>query len=179
MVPLPLPVMYPAHDKAKIQSMINLTAENLRIPAHAALCKAGKQPHQSSDSDFDEVVIPSPFLPIPGAIESCLMSSGCSFGLARSLSDAFLRAAHQINEGFQKTYDQSCKALAQQIPSQPCRLVRRLEHIRSIFERQYRDRILAAEQLALERAQAHRLAARATHTKPTFNQVIGDTYVTR
>jgi hypothetical protein len=101
-----------------------------------------------------------------------LISAGCFPGAARSLSDAFLRAAHQINDSYQTTYRKSYKALAQQMPSQPIRLSRRLDHVRSAFERQYRDRILAAEQLAMDRAQSYQPAARALHTKPAFNQVL-------
>jgi hypothetical protein len=154
----------------KLQCIIN-AAESLKLPAYAALRKAGKQP-QPDGPDMANLVIPSPFFPIPDSIASSLINTGCSSGTARSLSDAFLRAAHQINDGYQATYRQSCKALAQQMPTQPNRLVRRLEHVRSVFERQYRDRILAAEQLAMDRAQAHQLAARAAHSKPTFNQVL-------
>jgi len=154
----------------RLQCIIN-SAESLKLPAYAALCKAGEPP-QPSDCDIDNSIIPSLFLPIPGGIASCLVGTGCPSGVARSLSDAFLRAANQINEGYQTTYRQSCKALAQKMPFQPSRLARRLENVRSVFERQYRDRILAAEQLAMDRAQEYQVAARAAHTKPTFNQVL-------
>lgn len=109
-------------------------------------------------------------LPLPESIALSLRNAGCTEEAARSLSDAFLRSAHQIRDIYHSTHRQTCTKMAQNLLSDPNRLALRLQNLGSFLRSQYQERIHAAEQVAIHRVEDMQRSQRVAR-KAAFNPV--------
>lgn len=163
----PPPTMSYKHRLEHITS----TALRVKASAHSALCRAGSAPSQhASTSASPTVPLPHLSLPLPESIAPSLRKAGCTEEAARSLSDAFLRSAHQIRDMYHSTYRQTCTKMAQNLLSDPNRLALRLRNLGSFLTSQYQERIHAAEELAIHRVEDMQKSQCATR-KAAFNPV--------
>ncbi|KAF8221698.1 hypothetical protein L208DRAFT_1371777 [Tricholoma matsutake] len=147
--------------KDGLQSIIS-AADSLKPTAYAALCRTGKQPQHSPACP----TLPALFLPIPDSIVSTLIEHGCPPAAAHSLSDAYLRTANEFRAAYQAAHRQ----LVQQLASNTSDRSSRIKDAVPLLECQYRDKLLAAEKIAVDQVLRIQHAAPHMKSKPMFNQ---------